>query len=302
MSEDINENKDEFPFLPKRPDFVKTAVIGHPIAHSKSPLIHNTWLQEYGLKGSYEAIDVPPEMLGSEVGRLIEQGYSGFNVTLPHKIEIMPYCEGLDTKAMVIGAVNTVTILGGKLYGSNTDAFGFSQNILEVCQYQNWNDWSFAGGRAVVLGAGGAARAVVYALQEHGVPSIVVLNRTQEKAQELAQQMNTVTAPDQITVLPWEERSNALADANLIVNTTSLGMTGRPPLDIDLSLAPISAIVTDIVYAPLFTDLLKQAQQRGLRYVTGIGMLLHQARPGFEIWNGVMPDVTQELAEKVLMA
>ncbi|MCK5374410.1 MAG: shikimate dehydrogenase [Alphaproteobacteria bacterium] len=278
-------------------NFVKTAVIGHPIAHSKSPLIHNTWLGKYELNGSYEAVDIAPDVLGTGVKALVKQGYCGFNVTLPHKIAIIDLCDEIDARAKTIGAVNTVTICDGKLYGTNTDAFGFAHNILETCKDKGWDDWSFAGGRAIVLGAGGASRAVIYALLNQGVPEIVLLNRTREKADELAQM-----APDKIIVRSWDERNKIVIDANLIVNTTSLGMEGKPPLDIDISLAPPDALVTDIVYAPLYTGLLQQAKGQNLRHVTGIGMLLHQARPGFELWNGVMPEVTPALIDKVLAA
>ncbi len=276
-------------------NFVKTAVIGHPIAHSKSPLIHNEWLRVYGLQGSYEAIDIEPEVLADGVRALVERGLAGFNVTIPHKIAVMELCDEVDKRAREIGAVNTVTIRDGRLHGTNTDAFGFAQNILSACANESWNDWSFDGGAAVVLGAGGAARAVIYALLEQGAPSIILLNRTREKAEELAQ-----TGADRIKVESWQKRSDVLEGANLIVNTTSLGMEGKPRLEIDLSKASSDALVTDVVYAPLYTELLEQAEARGLRCVSGIGMLLHQARPGFELWNGIMPEVTPELEEKVL--
>ena len=271
-------------------DFIKTAVIGHPIAHSKSPLIHGEWLREYGLEGSYEAIDIEPDALVEGVRALVERGYGGFNVTAPHKITIMALCDEVDERVRKIGAVNTVSIREGKLYGTNTDAFGFAQNILSA----GLDGWSFKDGAAVVLGAGGAARAVLYALLEEGAPSIILLNRTREKAEELAKMDAHIQVED------WDKRNEALEAANLIVNTTSLGMEGKPPLEIDLSLAPTKALVTDVVYAPLMTDLLEQAQKRGLRVVTGIGMLLHQARPGFELWNDVAPEVTPELQKKVL--
>ncbi len=273
-------------------DFIKTAVIGHPIAHSKSPLIHSHWLREHGLKGSYEAIDIEADALAESVRALVDRGYSGFNVTLPHKIAIMALCNEVDERAKAIGAVNTVSIRDGKLYGTNTDAFGFAQNVL--CA--GLDGWSFEDGAAVVLGAGGAARAVIYALLEEGAPSVILINRTREKAEELTQMDKKIMVED------WAKRDDALKGANLIVNTTSLGMEGKPPLEIDLSLAPSHALVTDIVYAPLYTDLLQQAKKRGLRVVTGAGMLLHQARAGFALWNGVMPEVTPELEERLLEA
>lgn len=275
--------------------FIKTAVIGHPIAHSKSPLIHEWWLREHGLSGSYDAIDIAPDALTEEVRSLVEQGYSGFNVTIPHKIAIMDLCNSIDKTARGIGAVNTVGIKDGKLYGTNTDGFGFAQNILSACKKEGWGDWHFSNGSAVVLGAGGAARAVIHALLERGVPEILLLNRTEEKAITLSKM-----AKKRITVVPWTQRNEACSGANLLVNTTALGMEGKPELDIDLCALPSHALVTDIVYAPLITGLLKQANALDLRIVTGIGMLLHQARPGFDLWNGIMPDVTLALEEKVL--
>tara|TARA_R110002095_G_scaffold215082_2_gene208457 strand:+ start:1366 stop:2202 length:837 start_codon:yes stop_codon:yes gene_type:complete len=273
---------------------IKTGVIGHPISHSKSPLIHGYWLDLYKLSGSYEAIDIAPDTLEQGAQNLIDQGYSGFNVTLPHKAAIMDLCAGVDDLAQAIGAVNTVTIKKGKLYGTNTDAFGFVQNIKEMVSRQNW-DWSFDGGKAVILGAGGAANAVIHALLEEGVPEIAITNRTREKAEIL-----TSRDVRKITAYDWNTRNDCFKDANLIINCSALGMAGNAALEVDLKSAPDHALVTDIVYAPLYTDLLTQAKARHLRAVTGIGMLLQQARPGFELWNGVMPEVTPELEKLVL--
>lgn len=270
--------------------FTKTAVIGHPISHSKSPLIHGYWLEKYGLSGNYEAIDMPVNNLKQGVANIIKDGFSGFNVTIPHKVSIMALCDEIDDLATAIGAVNTVTIKNGKLYGTNTDGFGFVENIKRSAA-----DFDFAKGKAVVLGAGGAANAVIYALLQEGVPEIFITNRTKEKAQKL-----TAFNPDKIKAIDWELRHDVLEHANLIINTTSLGMAGHPPLEINLRAAPAHVLVTDIVYAPLITDLLKQANTSGLRTVTGIGMLLHQARPGFKLWNSVLPDVTEELEQLVL--
>lgn len=269
---------------------IRAGVIGHPISHSKSPLIHGHWLEQYGIDGSYEAIDISPHALDEAIRTLVHEGYAGFNVTIPHKEEIFKRCAHVDEKAQIIGAVNTVKIEEGKLIGTNTDAFGFIENIK-----QNAPGFDFTAGPAVVLGAGGAARAVLYGLIEAGVPSIILMNRTLAKA-EILRAMN----PEKIHTRPWEERAEALADANLIVNTTALGMNGQAPLDLPLGRAPRNALVTDIVYAPLMTDLLTRAKERGNPVVTGIGMLLHQARAGFELWFGVMPDVTVDLEKKVL--
>ncbi|PCI55417.1 MAG: shikimate dehydrogenase [Alphaproteobacteria bacterium] len=271
-------------------DFIKTAVIGHPISHSKSPLIHRYWLEKHGLSGSYNAIDVPVDNLKQGVADIIKDGFSGFNVTIPHKISIMDICDEIDDLATAIGAVNTVTIKNGKLYGTNTDGFGFVENIKRSAA-----DFDFKEGKAVVLGAGGAANAVIYALLQEGVPEIFIANRTKEKAQKL-----TAFNPEKIKAIDWALRNDVLEHANLIINTTSLGMAGHPPLDISLRAAPAHVLVTDIIYAPLITDLLKQAKISKLRTVTGIGMLLHQARPGFKLWNGVLPEVTEELEQLVL--
>jgi len=274
--------------------FIKTAVIGHPIKHSKSPLIHSYWLDLYDLSGLYEAIDIKPENLKQGVQDIVNQGYSGFNVTIPHKVSIMALCDEIDDLAKSIGAVNTVTIKNGKLYGTNTDAYGFAQNIKETVILNNWS-WSFNQGKAVVLGAGGAAKAITYALIQEGVQEIIITNRTRGKAEDL-----TKLDRNKISVIDWDKRNQILENTNLIINTTSLGMNAKPPLDIDLSLTPPNALVTDIVYSPLYTDLLNQAKSKDLRIVTGIGMLLYQARAGFELWNGVMPDVSPELEELVL--
>lgn len=268
---------------------MKAAVIGHPIAHSKSPVIHQYWLNKYQVGGSYDAIDIHPDNLEAEIQKLIAEGYTGFNVTVPHKQNIMKLCHKIDKTALTIGAVNTVVIKEGKLLGYNTDAFGFIENIK-----QNSN-FSFQGKTVCVLGAGGAARAVVYGLIQESVSKIFITNRTFEKAQEL-----TKIAPEITECVHWEERSDILDNIDLLVNTTSLGMTGKKPLELELMPLAPHAIVHDIVYAPLMTDLLFNAQKLGNPIVTGIGMLLHQARPAFHAWTGTMPDINSELESLVL--
>jgi shikimate dehydrogenase len=267
---------------------IKTAVIGHPIAHSKSPLIHGYWMKQHGIDGTYEAIDIAPEDLSARLHDLANQGYGGVNVTVPHKEAVYDLCDDLDDAAQKIGAVNTVVFKGGKIHGRNTDAFGFMENLR-----QSQPEYDFTEKTALVLGAGGAARAVVYGLLQAGVSRIVISNRTESRARVLCD-MN----PKCIDVLPWSQHD--LAAFDIIVNTTSLGMTGKPGLDIDLGALHADAVVADIVYAPLMTDLLKRAQARGNPVVTGIGMLLHQARPAFEAWHGVMPDVDGDLEGLVL--
>lgn len=272
---------------------IKCAVIGHPISHSKSPLIHNYWINAYNFNGTYEAIDIAPENLERDIKRLIDEGYKGFNVTVPHKESIIDLCDSVDYNAQSIGAVNTVVIEGGKLRGMNTDGFGFLHNIWDVDP-----DFDFEDKCAVVLGAGGATRAIVSALIGERIGKIILLNRTRARAENIAQGMSVLC--DLIDVIDWEGRASALGEADLLINTTALGMSGQPPLELDLSALPPRALVNDIVYAPLDTDLLKAANAKGNKTVTGIGMLLHQARPAFKEWFGLLPDVTQELNELVL--
>lgn len=269
---------------------MKAAVIGRPIAHSKSPIIHNYWLEKYGLAGSYEAIDILPDNLGDNIKKLVNANYNGFNVTVPYKQKILEVCDEIGKTAEEIGAVNTIIIRDNKLFGTNTDAFGFTENI-KIAQ----PEFDFENKTAFVLGAGGAARAVIYGLKDRGIGRIKISNRTQGRAEELKS-----LEPEIIQIIQWDRRSEALSDTDLLVNTTSLGMTGKPPLEIDLSALPKEALVNDIVYAPLMTDLLIQAKAHGNKIVTGIGMLLHQARPAFEAWTGILPEVTAELEEKVL--
>jgi shikimate dehydrogenase len=270
--------------------FIKCGVIGHPIAHSKSPLIHNHWIAQYGLSGIYDAVDIAPDTLKDGITKLIDAGYAGFNVTAPHKQAVMHLCAEIDDTACAIGAVNTVAIKDGTLHGFNTDAFGFIENVR-----QHAFGVDFAARPVVVLGAGGAARAIVYGLLEAGAKEIIVTNRTFEKAQDIA-----AINKDIVRAAAWDARAKILEGAGFLVNTTALGMAGKDALEIDLSRLPKDAVVSDIVYAPLMTELLTQADAGGRQIVTGIGMLLHQARPAFEKWFGVLPDVTPALEAKVL--
>ena len=272
-------------------DFVTVGIIGHPVRHSKSPLIHNYWIEKYDLRGSYEAFDIAPENLVHEMKSLVRQGYYGFNVTLPHKEHVFELCDEADDLARAVGAVNTITIGQEQIKGTNTDVFGFVQNIL-----QSDPAFDFAAKKAVVLGAGGAAKAVVHGLLSEGTPEVCIVNRTRGRAEELAE---ASAYPSKVTVHDWIDRDNVLKGAGLLVNTTSLGMEGHGVLDISLKHLPKGALVNDIVYAPLYTELLKAAESRGNRSVTGIGMLLHQARPAFKAWFGIMPDIDDTLRKKV---
>ena len=267
----------------------RAGVIGHPIAHSKSPLIHSYWLEKYKIEGEYKAYDIAPDLLRDEVMKLRDAGLSGFNVTLPHKQAVAEICTTLNDEAQKIGAVNTVVFYpNGVIEGRNTDAYGFITNAKETHpEYEYKNKIAF------VLGAGGAARAILYALKREGMSEIRISNRTIENAEALAEEFGAV-------VYDWDDKKAALKDASFVVNTTSLGMSGKPDLKIDLSNLSLDALVYDIVYAPLMTDLLVQAQGKGCKIVTGIGMLLHQARPAFNAFFGVLPDVTDELRDRVL--
>ncbi|MDX8432390.1 MULTISPECIES: shikimate dehydrogenase [Mesorhizobium] len=267
----------------------KAFVTGHPIAHSRSPKIHGHWLARYGIDGSYQAIDVAPDDFAAFLNALRDNGFQGGNVTIPHKEAAFALVERRDEAAEAIGAVNTLWFEDGKLWGGNTDAHGFAANLDDYAP-----GWA-ANGPAVVLGAGGASRAVIHALKERGVGDIRIVNRTLARAEELSHRFGAgVTAHSADAV------GDLLADAGLLVNTTALGMHGNEGLSADPAGLPDHAIVTDIVYVPLETPLLAAARGRGLWTVDGLGMLLHQAVPGFERWFGTRPEVTAELRRMIV--
>ncbi|MBT3305140.1 MAG: shikimate dehydrogenase [Alphaproteobacteria bacterium] len=275
------------------PKTLQAGVIGWPVNHSLSPRLHGFWLSEYGIDGSYEALAVEPEQCAEFLAGLSDQGFAGVNVTVPHKQAAAVAADVLDDNARRLGAVNTIVVQpDGALHGSNTDGFGFLENLTNGAP-----GWTPSDGPAVVLGAGGAARAVVAALLDAGVAEVRLANRTRERADALVGEIG-----GNISVAAWEKRSAVLEGAALLVNTTTLGMTGKPPLDLDLGPLPVGAVVNDIVYAPLMTPLLQAAMAHGNEVVDGIGMLLHQARPGFRAWFGVEPAVTDDLRTHVLAA
>lgn len=263
-------------------------VLGWPVAHSLSPRLHQYWLEKHGIDGAYVPLAVRPEDMAQVLPALAKMGLRGVNLTLPHKELALPLLDEVTDEARAIGAVNTIVIRDGRLLGSNSDAYGFMENIRPHLPK--------ARQKAVVLGAGGAARAVCYALAREGFREIVVLNRTQDKASLLTTQFPHVTSES------WEKRSEVLDEADVLVNATSLGMTGKEQLEIDLSALPPRALVTDIVYTPLLTPLLLAAKKKGHPVADGLGMLLHQAVPGFEAWFGQRPLVTPELKAFVLGA
>jgi shikimate dehydrogenase len=264
-------------------------VIGHPVAHSRSPLIHGYWLELYGIEGSYEAIDVAPAELGAFLARLKAGEFAGGNVTIPHKEAMFALVDELDPLAEEIGAVNTLVLKGDDVVGSNTDYAGFLGNLD-----QNAPGWDRDLAEVVVLGAGGAARAILVALKSRDVGKIHLLNRTLDKAESLALELE-----GRIECSGLGEFEARAANARLVVNTSAVGMQGSRFDGLDLGALPKEAIVTDIVYTPLVTPLLAEARARGLRTVDGLGMLLHQAVPGFAMWFGKTPDVTPELRRRI---
>ncbi len=269
----------------------KACVIGWPVEHSRSPLIHRYWLQHYGIDGVYEKEAVRPEDFPAFVEALAEHGYVGANVTLPHKEAALRLARTADEAAIAIGAANTLWLDGdGRLHASNTDAYGFMTNL--DAEAPQWNEGL---GAAMVLGAGGAARAILYGLIRATDAKIFLANRTWKRAESLAHRFGP-----RVQVIDWDRRNDALATCGLLINTTSLGMTGQAPLDIDLGALPQDAVVTDIVYNPLLTPLLVAAAKRGNPTVDGLGMLLYQAVPGFERWFGVRPEVTPALRAQVV--
>ncbi|WP_139974726.1 shikimate dehydrogenase [Ochrobactrum sp. CGA5] len=270
----------------------KAFVTGFPIKHSRSPLIHGFWLRELGIDGSYEAIEVKPEDFGAFASSLAENGFAGGNVTIPHKEAAYAAAESLDEAAKAIGAVNTLWLENGRLCGGNTDAYGFAANL--DASAPDWDDAD----SALVLGAGGASRAIVHALLSRGFKKVAIVNRTVSRAQDLA----THFGP-RVSAHGWDQVQNLVSDAGLIVNTTSLGMSGHDEHEtfpLDFGKASRKTVATDIVYVPLKTPFLKKAEEAGLVTVDGLGMLLHQAVPGFERWFGERPQVTKALREHIL--
>ena len=265
---------------------IKAFVVGHPIVHSRSPMIHGHWLAEHGIPGSYERIDVAPGDFERFLRGFAEQGFAGGNVTLPHKEAAFRLVDQATDRAARLGAVNTLWIEDGRIHGDNTDVLGFAANLDQVLG----EGWELAAAPALVMGAGGAARAVAAALLDRGLLEVMIHNRTESRAEQLR-----TLDPTRVSVLSDRELPQALAEAGLVVNTTSLGMAGQPALALDLGRLRPDAVVADIVYVPLDTPLLAAARARGLRTVDGLGMLLHQAVPGFARWFGQIPQVTQDL-------
>ncbi|WP_394179097.1 shikimate dehydrogenase [Yoonia maritima] len=269
----------------------KACVIGNPISHSLSPKLHGYWLKRYGLPGEYTALQVTEGDLEETLRSLPNQGFVGVNVTLPHKVEVLQYADQITDRATLIGAANTLTFKeDGRIFADNTDGYGFISNLR-----QGAPDWDPKSGPAVIFGAGGAARAVIVALADAGVPEIILTNRTRAKAEALRADFGA-----RIRVVDWVQAGSVLEEANVVINTTSLGMKGAAEFKVSLDALRPETVVTDIVYNPLRTPFLKAAEQVGCTTVDGLGMLLHQGVPGFERWFGKRPEVDEETRQAVL--
>ena len=268
-------------------------VVGHPIAHSRSPALHGHWLARYGIKGHYVPLAIAPQYFEAAVRSLPKLGFKGINVTLPYKETMLSMADQVSDRAALIGAANTISFReGGGIYADNTDGYGFLENLESSARW-----WRAKAGPALVLGAGGAARAVVVALLQAGVPELRLANRTKGRAETLAEQFGA-----KVQVIDWNRAEDAMAGAATIVNTTSLGMEGGPEMTLGFRAASRDALATDIVYTPLDTPFLLEARAAGLRTVDGLGMLLHQGVPGFRQWFGVRPDVDDALRHALLGA
>ncbi len=267
------------------------AVLGSPVAHSKSPLLHGFWLKQFGIQGHYVPIDVMAADLEQVLQTLPKMGFVGANVTLPHKEKILSIADQISDRAALIGAANTLVFQrDGKIYADNTDGYGFIENIR-----QHAPDWQAKDGPALVLGAGGAARAIVSALLEAGAPEVRISNRTRARADQIKSDFG-----GRVGIVDWVKAGAEIEYAHTLVNTTSLGMTGKSALTVSLDKLNPETLVTDIVYSPLETELLKAARSKGCRVVDGLGMLIHQAVPGFQRWFGQKPVVDQAIRDILL--
>lgn len=269
----------------------RAAVIGNPVSHSLSPKLHGYWLKRYGIEGEYTALQVMEDTLETTLRTLPSQGFIGANVTIPHKVNVMQFADKITDRATLIGAANTLIFKeDGRIFADNTDGYGFIANLR-----QGAPEWDPKRGPAAIFGAGGAARAIIVALADAGVPEIIVANRTRAKAEALRSDFGA-----RVSVVDWVQADKMLEDANTVINTTSLGMVGAHDFKVSLDELSPKAVVTDIVYNPLQTPFLIAAAKKGCTTVDGLGMLLHQGVPGFERWFGKRPDVDDETRRAVL--
>jgi len=276
------------------PNFVLTGVMGWPVAHSRSPTIHNHWIAQHQLKGTYALLPVQPEHLHDAIKGLVALGFAGCNVTIPHKVNAMKMMDIVHPTAKRSGAINTIVVQkDGALHGFNNDGYGYIQSLKDVNPH-----WKADAGPILILGAGGASRAIALSLLEQGAKEIRLVNRTKEKAQELAQEFSAFGL-GQVNVLDWQDRNDAMQGVSLLINTTNQGMHDQADLDIDIALLSDEAMVSDAIYIPLETPLLKSARLKGHLTVNGLGMLLNQARPAFKAWFGLMPEITPALRQAI---
>ena len=270
--------------------YTLAGIMGWPVAHSRSPVIHNHWIAQHQLRGAYVMLPVQPEHLQAALRSLPLLGIAGCNLTIPHKVAALQWVDRVEPLAQRIGAINTIVVeADGTLSGRNTDCYGYIQSLLDAQPA-----WRADAGAAAVVGAGGAARAVLVGLLDSGATDIRLTNRSWGKAHDMAQEFGP-----KVQAIAWADRHEALADCALLVNTTNQGMHGEPPLDLRLDRLPSQALVSDIIYVPMETPLLAAARARGHTVVNGLGMLLNQARPAFAAWFGVQPDITTALLAKV---
>ena len=266
-------------------------VLGYPVRHSKSPLLHNFWIRKYGLDAYYVPLEVSRLDFAEIVNTLPKMGFRGVNITIPHKESALEYCHGVSDRAALIGAANTLRFgPDGTIFADNTDGYGFTQNIRERVP-----SWRAPAGPALVIGAGGASRAIIHALLEEGVDKVFLVNRTRDRAEFLRKEFGA-----KVVVHDWFALDSILLEALTVVNTTALGMTGKPDLELNIGNLRRDAVVNDLVYSPLYTKFLKDAAARGCQAVDGLGMLIHQAAASFEIWFGIRPEVDLELREYLL--
>jgi shikimate dehydrogenase len=272
-------------------EFLLAGVMGWPISQSRSPIMHNTWIEKYKINGRYVPLAVQPERLPDAIRGLPALGFRGCNLTMPHKQFAMTMVDTLTDTARRIGAVNCIVVEpDGKMWGTNNDGNGYVLSIQEVAP-----QWKPADGPIAILGAGGAARAIIVALLERGATEIRLINRTFEKAEQLAKEFGAAIKP-----VAWEKRADAIGDVALLTNATNQGMTGKPALDISLDKLSKQTLVSDLIYVPPETPFLAAAKARGNVTINGLGMLLHQARPAFQAWFGVMPEITPELRATIM--
>ncbi len=276
--------------LTDKPPYL-AGVIGHPISHSKSPRLHNYWLSKYGINGFYIPFSTSTEKLKSTIKSLIDLGFSGVNVTIPHKTNVLSFADSVTDRASLIGAANTLYFSkNGKVHADNTDGYGFIQNIIDEIP-----DYDFYDKTAIIYGAGGSARAIASALISNGVKEVGITNRTRSKAQIISENLGA-----KVSVVDWRTAPDMVAQVDLIINATSMGMIGQPEFSQPISRAKKTALVIDIVYNPLITELIKEAKKQKLRAVGGIGMLINQAVPGFEHWFQKTPVIDNEIRRFII--